>query len=96
MIRKMRSLLGLGLALCLMLPLLAQVSPGTAGQEAGEEDSVVYPKVTFIPFPDVIITGTLTMPSSSFYLSKPDAKFSSLVPVRADMLPELVRSADSL
>jgi hypothetical protein len=96
MARKMRGLLGLGLALCLMLPLLAQVAPGTAGQGAGEEDSVVYQRVTVMPFEEVTITGTLTVPTSSYYLLKPNAKFVPLIPVRANMLPEMVRSVDNL
>jgi|GEM_PF-2147739 len=100
MAKRMRGLLGLGLALCLMLPLLAQVGPGeppgAGGPAAGEQDTVVIPRVQFIDFRQVTITGTLTMPSSSYYLLKSDAKFDCLIPVRADMLPEMVRSVENL
>ena len=61
-----------------------------------EADRTVFKKKTVIDFSDVTIQGELTKPEGSYLLNRKKTKFKSLLTVRANFLPELFNSTDSL
>ena len=73
-------------------PALAQ--DDAAGGDAPTE--TVYKKTTIIDFSDVTITGELTKPEGSYLMNKKKANFNLLIRVRADFLPEMIKSVDNL
>lgn len=61
-----------------------------------EKADVVYKKRTVIDFSDVTITGELTRPEGSYIMNRKKAKFDTLIKVRENFLPELLRSVDNI
>ncbi len=70
------------------------VTPVALAQEGGEK--VVYKKRTVIDFNDVTLEGELTKPEGSYLLNRKKTKFSSLIKLRDNFLPELQKSVDNL
>lgn len=67
-----------------------------AAQEAGGGDRVVFKKRTVIDFNEVTLEGELTKPEGSYVLNRKKTKFSSLIKLRDNFLPELQKSVDNL
>jgi hypothetical protein len=65
-------------------------------QEGGGGDKVVYKKKTVIDFNDVTLEGELTKPEGSYVLNRKKTKFTSLIKLRDNFLPELQKSVDNL
>lgn len=61
-----------------------------------EEDRTVYKKKTVVDFNDVTLEGELTKPEGSYLVDKKKARFSSLIKLRDNFLPELQKSVDNL
>lgn len=61
-----------------------------------EADRVVYKKKTVVDFGDVTLEGELTKPEGSYLLNRKRTKFSSLIRMRDNFLPELQKSVDNL
>lgn len=61
-----------------------------------EEDKTVFKKKTVVDFNDVTLEGELTKPEGSYLVDKKKARFSSLIKLRSDFLPELQKSVDNL
>ncbi len=61
-----------------------------------EQDRTVYKKKTVVDFNDVTLEGDLTKPEGSYLVDKKKARFSSLIRLRDNFLPELQRSVDNL
>jgi hypothetical protein len=61
-----------------------------------EADRTVFRKKTVIDFTDVAVEGELTKPEGTYTLSKKKTRFSSLIKVRSDFVPELRDSKDNL
>lgn len=61
-----------------------------------ESDRVVYKKKTVVDFGDVTLEGELTKPEGSYLLNRKRTKFSSLIRMRDNFLPELQKSVDNL
>lgn len=61
-----------------------------------EEDKTVFKKKTVVDFNDVTLEGELTKPEGSYLVDKKKARFSSLIKLRQDFLPELQKSVDNL
>ncbi len=78
------------------LVLAALFVPPAMAQEAGGNEKVVYKKKTVIDFNDVTLEGELTKPEGSYVLNRKKTKFSSLIKLRDNFLPELQKSADNL
>lgn len=82
--------------------LIAGAIVGTSGVAAAadkviqEEDRVVYKKKTVVDFGDVTLEGELTKPEGSYLLNRKRTKFSSLIRMRDNFLPELQKSVDNL
>jgi hypothetical protein len=82
--------------------LIAGAIVGTSGVAAAadkviqEEDRVVFKKKTVVDFGDVTLEGELTKPEGSYLLNRKRTKFSSLIRMRDNFLPELQKSVDNL
>jgi hypothetical protein len=61
-----------------------------------EEDKTIFKKKTVVDFNDVTLEGDLTKPEGSYLVDKKKARFSSLIKLRADFMPELQKSVDNL
>lgn len=61
-----------------------------------EADKTVYKSKTVIDFSDVTIQGELTKPEGSYLLNRKKTKFTTLLKLRMDFLPELFNSTDNL
>jgi hypothetical protein len=61
-----------------------------------EEDRVVYKKRTVVDFGDVTLEGELTKPEGSYLMNRKRTKFSTLIRMRDNFLPELQKSVDNL
>lgn len=61
-----------------------------------EDDRVVFKKKTVVDFSDVTLEGELTKPEGSYLLNRKKTKFSSLIRIRDNFLPELQKSVDNL
>lgn len=57
---------------------------------------VEYKKKTIIDFNDVTLEGELTKPEGSYLLNRKKTKFSSLIKLRDNFMPELQKSVDNL
>ncbi|MBI3178491.1 MAG: hypothetical protein HYZ27_02445 [Deltaproteobacteria bacterium] len=78
-----------------LVVLTVSLSAGAAFAQAGEE-RVVYKKKTVIDFTDVIIEGELTKPEGSYIVNRKLSKFSSLIKLRENFVPELLASPNQL
>jgi hypothetical protein len=82
--------------------LVAGVIVGTGGVASAaerviqEEDRVVYKKRTVVDFGDVTLEGELTKPEGSYLMNRKRTKFSTLIRMRDNFLPELQKSVDNL
>jgi len=86
-------------SLLLVAAIALLASPGVAAAEdkvIREADKVVYKKKTVVDFNDVTLEGELTRPEGSYLLNRKKTKFSSLIKMRDNFLPELQKSADNL
>ncbi|MBS2030855.1 MAG: hypothetical protein JST54_23330 [Deltaproteobacteria bacterium] len=61
-----------------------------------EEDKTIFKKKTVVDFNDVTLEGDLTKPEGSYLIDKKKARFSSLIKLRDNFLPELQKSVDNL
>jgi hypothetical protein len=61
-----------------------------------EEDKTVFKKKTVVDFNDVTLEGELTKPEGSYLVDKKKARFSSLIKLRDNFIPELQKSTDNL
>ena len=85
-----KMLLALFVGGALALPAAAQDTTIT------ETDRVEYNKKTLIDFSDVTIEGELTKPEGSYIVNRKVSKFSRLITVRENFVPELKVSADDI
>ena len=76
--------------------LLGATSALAADKVVQEEDKTVYKKKTVVDFNDVTLEGELTKPEGSYLVDKKKARFSSLIKLRDNFLPELQKSVDNL
>ena len=61
-----------------------------------EADRTVFKKKTVVDFNDVTLEGELTKPEGSYLLNRKKTKFTSLIKMRDNFLPELQKSVDNL
>jgi hypothetical protein len=72
------------------------------GQEAapggalGEGDNVKYKKKTVYDFDDDVVEGELQRPDGAFVDTRRKAKHSSLIKIRQDFIPEMMKSAEDI
>jgi hypothetical protein len=63
---------------------------------AQKADDVQYKQKTVYDFDDDIVEGDLVRPDGEFVDSRKNAKHSSLIKIRGDFIPELVKSAEDI
>lgn len=61
-----------------------------------QEDKVVYEKKTVINFDDVLIEGELMKPEGTYVKNRRRTAFDSLIELRSNFRPELLKSASEL
>lgn len=71
---------------------LAQAQPAPA---AGG-DNVQYRSKTTYDFDDDVVEGDLVRPDGEFIDTRKAAKHSSLIKIRADFVPEMLKSAEDI
>lgn len=76
--------------------MLAGLLLGLGVLQAALAEKVEYKKKTVIDFNDVTLEGELTKPEGSYLLNRKKTKFSSLIKLRDNFLPELQKSVDNL
>jgi len=79
--------LGTGLA-------LAQQAGGPGGPGGGPD--VTYKKKTVYDFDDDLVEGELMRPDGEFIDSRRKAKHSSLIKIRENFIPEMLKSAEDI
>ena len=65
-------------------------------QDRGEAPSVKYKKKTVYDFDDDLVEGELQRPDGEFIDTQRRAKHSSLITIRADFIPEMLKSAEDI
>jgi hypothetical protein len=71
--------------------LAAPAAPPPAGG-----DNVTYKSKTVYDFDDDVVEGDLVRPDGEFVDSRKAAKHSSLIKIRADFIPEMLKSAEDI
>ena len=71
-------------------PALAQNKQPAGG------DNVTYKSKTVYDFDDDVVEGDLVRPDGEFVDSRKAAKHSSLIKIRPDFIPEMLKSAEDI
>ncbi len=93
----MKRVFGTTIVLAAMLVssvVLAQDLPSAAGE--GGEGGVVYKKETVYDFDDDLVEGNLVKPDGELIGGELHGKMSSLIKIRADFIPEMIKSVEDL
>jgi len=75
---------------------LAWGQQGGADSVVDPESGKVYATKTVYDFEDDIVEGALVKPEGDYLDSRQKKKQSSLIKVRADFVPEMLKSAEAL
>ena len=90
-----RMALGLVLGLSLLAPSLALAQKAPAAKPAAGGD-VTYKQKTVYDFDDDVVEGDLVRPDGEFVDSRRAAKHSSLIKIRENFIPEMLKSAEDI
>ncbi len=93
MSRKLYSLLAGVTLLAASSTVLAQAKPAPA---AGGGDNVQYKSKTVYDFDDDVVEGDLVRPDGEFVDTRKGAKHSSLIKIRENFIPEMIKSAEDI
>ncbi len=63
---------------------------------AGEDTGVVYKKKTVYDFEDDLVEGDLVRPEGDFIGARRRSKHSSLIKIREDFVPEMLKSINDI
>jgi hypothetical protein len=87
-----RKALGFVLGVSLLTPAfaLAQKAPAPGG------DNVTFKQKTVYDFDDDVVEGDLVRPDGEFVDSRRAAKHSSLIKIRENFIPEMLKSAEDI
>jgi hypothetical protein len=89
-----RKVLGIVLGMSLLAPALAFAQDAKAPAAGG--DSVSYKQKTVYDFDDDVVEGDLVRPDGEFVDSRRAAKHSSLIKIRENFIPEMLKSAEDI
>ena len=67
-----------------------------AAKPAAGGDSVQYKQKTVYDFDDDVVEGDLVRPDGEFVDSRRAAKHSSLIKIRENFIPEMIKSAEDI
>ncbi len=84
------------MTLCAGLMLLTASSAVLAQAKAPEGGDVQYKSKTVYDFDDDVVEGDLVRPDGEFVDTRKGAKHSSLIKIRENFIPEMIKSADDL
>ena len=95
-----RKALGLVLAGMILAPSLALAQakgkPAAAPAKVGAPGDVTYKQKTVYDFDDDIVEGDLVRPDGEFVDSRKMAKHSTLIKIRENFIPEMLKSAEDI
>ena len=77
------------------LVLLADVGMAYA-QKGGGGGDIIYKKQTKYDFDDDLVEGDLVRPDDMFVESRDKARYGSLITIRKDFIPEMLKSAEDI
>jgi hypothetical protein len=89
-----RVIVGLAMGSCMMLGTLAFAQEGAQGQ--GGAPDVQFKKKTVYDFDDDIVEGELQRPDGEFIDTRRKAKHSSLIKIRENFIPEMLKTAEDI
>ena len=78
------------------LVLLADVSTVYAQAAKGGGGEMIYKKQTKYDFDDDLVEGDLVRPDDMFVESRDKARYGSLITIRKDFIPEMLKSAEDI
>ncbi len=82
--------------LCLGSFLLAGGLASAQDPTRGDAPDVVYKKKTVYDFDDDLVEGELQRPDGEFIDTQRQAKHSSLIKIRENFIPEMLKSAEDI
>ncbi len=68
----------------------------TPGGAMGDAPDVKYKKKTVYDFDDDVVEGELQRPDGEFVDTRRKAKHSTLIKIRQDFIPEMLKSAEDI
>ena len=80
----------------IMAMVLLASATASAGDKPAPPDKVVFQKKTVIDLTGAVIEGELTKPEGSYIVNRKVSRFSSLIKLRENFIPELTASPDLL
>jgi hypothetical protein len=83
------------IALLVALILTAAVSTVYA-QKAGGSGDVTFKKKTVYDFDDDVVEGDLVRPDGDFVNVRGGARYGTLIAIRRDFIPEMLKSAEDI
>ena len=86
-----RHLLALAAVVAMAVPAFAQKAAAPAGG-----DSVSYKQKTVYDFDDDVVEGDLVRPDGEMIGSRGASKHSSLIKIRENFIPEMIKSAEDI
>ena len=90
MSRKLYGLLAAGILMA------AFSAPAFADDKAAGGDNVQYKSKTVYDFDDDTVEGDLVRPDGEFIDTRKGAKHSSLIKIRENFIPEMIKSAEDI
>ena len=60
------------------------------------ESAVIYTKTTEYDFEDDLVEGSFVRPEGEYFSSQKRGRYSSLIRIRADFVPEMLKSAEDI
>ena len=73
----------------------AQEAP-SGGASGGSGDAVSYKQKTVYDFDDDVVEGDLVRPDGEFVDTRRNAKHSSLIRIRENFIPEMLKAAEDI
>ena len=89
-----RKLIGLFAGLTLLSASGAVFAQAKAA--SGSNDNVTYKSKTVYDFDDDVVEGDLVRPDGEFVDTRKGAKHSSLIKIRENFIPEMIKSAEDI
>jgi hypothetical protein len=89
-----RNLIGLFAGMTLLMASGSVFAQAMAAPAGG--DGVTYKSKTVYDFDDDLVEGDLVRPDGEFVDTRKGAKHSSLIKIRQDFIPEMIKSAEDI
>ena len=80
----------------LAVPAVAQDASGEEFVQDPDNPDVVYKKKTEYDFEDDVVEGSFVRPEGEYLDARRAAKYSSLIKIRENFIPEMLQSAEDI